>query len=112
MTTGLKIWRMTVQPMLNAIDSFMEEKRLRKSFAHPVLGGGRDSFRYYEKGRWTTVAAEMMPGSTEIDKVIYRDWPMKWSDTGESLTEAERGKVFQVVSEYFDRKKIRWKFSD
>lgn len=103
---------MTVQPVLNAIESFAEAKRLRKSFTYPVIGGGRDSFRYYEKGRWTTVVAEMMPGSTEIDKVIYRRCPMKWNDTGESLTEAEREKVFQTVGAYFDEKKMRWKFSD
>ena len=103
---------MTIEPVLRAIDSFAENKRLRKSFAHPVIGGGRDSFRYYEKGRWTTVSAEMMPGSTEIDKVIYRRCPMIWSDTGESLTAAERDDVFQAVGDYFDKKKIRWKFSD
>jgi hypothetical protein len=53
-----------------------------------------------------------MSGSTGVDRILYRRCPMKWSDTGELLTEAEREKVFRKVGEYLDKGKIRWEFSD
>jgi hypothetical protein len=115
MTTGLKIWRLVTKPLFALIDglgSNLHTKNLRQSFDHPVISGGRDSFRYYERGHWTTVSGELMSGSTGVDRIIYRRCPMKWNDTGEPLTEAEKEKAFQAVGEYLDKKKVRWKFSD
>jgi hypothetical protein len=37
---------------------------------------------------------------------------MKWSDSGKRLTAAERERAFQAVGEYWNKRKIRWKFSD
>jgi hypothetical protein len=112
MTLGMKIWRATVGRFQHAMGASIEKRYLRKSFVRPIIKGGRDSLKYHENGRWTTVEAEMMSRSAEVDKMVYRDCPMRWSDTGENLTETERQKVFEVAAEYFARKNIRWKFYD
>ena len=84
---------------------------MRRSFVFPVVRCyQRDDFRYYENGRWTTVLGELMSGSTGVDRVIYRQCPLKWNDTGETLTAAEREKVFQKVGEHLDQSGIKWKF--
>jgi hypothetical protein len=99
--------------MLNKISSFFEKRRLQKSFAKLfVRAYGRDTFRYYENGRSVNVNAELMTGSTGIDRVIYHQCPLKWNDTGQALTTEEREKVFQKVVAYFDEAGIKWKFSD
>lgn len=116
MTLGLKIWRVATKPLFAFFDRVAagrQQRNLQRSFAKPVVECcSRDSFKYYEKGRWTTVSGELMSGSTGIDRILYRLCPMKWNDTGEPLTEAERERVFQAVGEHLDKSKVRWEFSD
>src|SRR5262249_6029266 len=93
--------------------SCRERKRIRQSFTNSLVGiNGRDSFRYYENGRWVTVRGELMSGSADVDRVIYRQCPLRWNDTGETLTTAERERVFQKVTEHLDQSGIKWKFDD
>ena len=93
--------------------SFREKRRLRQSFTRSLVAvNDRDSFRYYENGRWVTVEAELMSGRADVERVIYRTCPLKWNDAGEPLTPGERESVFQKVGEYFDRSGIKWKFDD
>jgi hypothetical protein len=72
---------------------------------------GSDSYKYCEKGRFTIVEGELTHGSEDVDRIIFHYCPMKWSDSEKLLNTAERKKVFQAVSEYLDKKKIKWKFS-
>lgn len=112
MTTGMKIWRKILGLIFDKPLANQENKRLQQSYSSPIVRIHlRDSFRYYEKGRWTTVSGELM-AIRDPQRIIYRRCPMKWSDTGESLTEAEREKVFQAVGEHLDKSKVRWEFSD
>ena len=116
MTLGLQIWRAATRPLFGFFEKIAarrEQRNLQRSFAKPVVECySRDSFKYYEKGRWTMVSGELMSGSTGIARIIYRRCPMKWNDGGEPLTEAERDRVFQAVGEYLDMGKIRWEVSD
>ena len=116
MTNGLRIWRAAMRPyweFLDRIASGRQQKNLQRSFTKPVVGGwSRNSFRYYEKGRWTTVSGELMTGSTGVDWVLYRRCPMKWNDTEDPLIETEKERAFRAVGEYLDKKKVRWKFSE
>jgi hypothetical protein len=116
MTVGLKIWRVATKPLFRFFDKIAahrEQKNLQRSFARPVVECcSRDSFKYYEKGRWTMVSGELMSGGTGVDRILYRRCPMKWNDTAEPLTEAERERVFQAVGEHLDKSKVRWEFND
>jgi hypothetical protein len=47
----------------------------------------------------------------DLDRLIYRQCPLKWEDTGEVLASEERERVLQKVCAHFDSKNIRWKFS-
>jgi len=97
--------------MLSKIDSFFEKRRLRKSFTKPfVRAYGRDTFRYYEHGRSVNLNAELMTGSTGVDRVIYRQCPLNWNDTSEALTSEESERAYQILVEHFNRKKVRWKY--
>ena len=73
---------------------------------------GNDSYKYFEKGRFTIVEGELTHGSEGVDRIIFRYCPMKWSDSEKRLTAGERKKVFRAVGEYLDKRKIKWKFSD
>ncbi len=113
MTRGQKVWRAVVEPVLHGISSLVENRRLRQSFARLIIVGyGRGTLRYYENGRWVTVAGELMFRPADVDRVIYRGGPLRWNDAGEPLTPDEREKVFQKVGEHLDAAKIKWKFSD
>ena len=93
--------------------SFGERRRLRQSFAEPLVRCyQRDAFRFYENGHWVTVEGELMSGSTGVDRIIYRQYPLRWNDTGEALTVEERERVLHKVAEHLDRAGIRWKFDD
>jgi len=93
--------------------SYREKKRIQKSFTSPLVGiNGRDSFRYYENGRWVTVWGELMSSRADVERVIYRQCPLKWNDTGQALTTEEREKVFQKVGEHLDQSGVKWKFDD
>ena len=97
--------------MLSKIDSFFEKRRLAKSFAGPfVRAYGRDTFRYYQDGRSVDLNAELMTGSTGIDRVIYKENPLKWNDTTEALTVEERERAYQELIGHFNRNKVRWKY--
>lgn len=99
--------------MFGWLDARRERKLLQQSYASPIVRiHFRDSFRYYENGRWVAVSGELMSGSTGIDRLIYRQGPLKWNDTDALLTPEEAEKVFQKVGEHLDKSKIRWKFSD
>jgi hypothetical protein len=58
------------------------------------------------------VAGELMSGRADVDRVIYRQCPLMWNDTCQTLTADEGERVFQKVGEHFDRAKIKWKFID
>jgi len=45
-------------------------------------------------------------------RVIFRNCPLKWNDSGPPLTSGEREKVFRKIGEYLDGKKVSWEFSD
>ena len=115
MTLGLKIWRVATKPvfgLFRKIAARREQKNLQRSFAKPVVECYlRDSFKYYEQGRWTTVSGELMSGRAAFDRIIYRS-PMRWNDTGGLLTEAESERAFQAVGEHLNKSKIRWEFYD
>ena len=72
---------------------------------------GSDSYKYCEAGRFTIVEGELTHGDEGVDRIIFRYCPMKWSDTGKSLSAVERKKVFRKVAEYLEKGKIKWKFS-
>jgi hypothetical protein len=80
-----------------------EARRIRQSYTHLLVAANdRDSFRYYEKGRWVTIEVELMLGP-DFERLIYRCAPMKWNDVGADLTPDERENVFQQVTQYFNR---------
>jgi hypothetical protein len=98
---------------LAKFSSFMEERRLRLSFAKPhVRCYRRDAFRYYENGRWVTVDGELLSGRNGVDRLIYRRSPLKWNDAGDILTKEDQEKVLKAVGEYLDRSGSTWKSSD
>jgi len=89
-----------------------EKKLLQQSYANPIIRiHFRDSFKYYENGRWVTVSGELM-ASHDPQRVIFRHCPLKWDDSGPPLTPNERERVFQKVGEHLDERKVSWKFSD
>lgn len=109
------IWHVThwfFQPLF-WLASHLEKWAVQQSFSTPVVRcHQRDNFRYCENGRWVTVSGELMSSSSKIERLIYRQSPLKWNDTGVLLTPEEAEKVFQRVGEHLDKSKIRWKFSD
>ena len=107
---SIKLTANRLDPMLHKISSFFERRRLQRSFANPfVRPYGRDSFRYYEKGRSVTVAGELMSGRADVERVIYGQCPIKWNETGQTLIGEEREKVLQKVGEHLDQSGIKWK---
>ncbi len=91
---------------------FIHKRNLLRSFARPIITGrGRDAVRYYENGRSVTVKAELMSGHN-VDRLIYRHYPLKWDDTGEMLSSEDSRRVFRKICQHFDRKNVRWQFSD
>lgn len=94
--------------------NFKNEKRnLRQSPAAPVVRRyGEDSYKYFEKGRFTIVEGELTHGNEGVDRIIFFYCPMKWSDSEKQLNTKEREKVFKAVGEFLDEKKIKWKFSN
>ena len=98
--------------LFKRLGCYIHKRNLRRSFARTIVTGrGRDAVRYYENGRSVTVEAELMSGR-DLDRLIYRQRPLNWDDTGEILTSEERRRVFEMVSEHFNRKNVRWRFSD
>lgn len=94
--------------LLNVIGSYMEKRRLRRSFlASFIVGTGRDSFGYYENGRKVEINVEMMSGA--FPRRIYRQ-NLKWNDNGEILAEPKQIEVLSKLCEYLDRLKIKWEF--
>ena len=113
MTRSLKFWRTVVEPAMDAvfgpIGRFLDRRRRKKSFQRPVIcGHGRDALRYYENGHYVVVEAELEFG--DLDRLIFRRYPLKWDDSRELLNEAEEERVMQKFCAELDRNKIRWKF--
>jgi len=108
----LRIWRKIMRLIFGRFLASREKERLQRSYTSPVIVGHlRDSFRYYENGRWVTVSGELMAGH-DPQRVIFRNCPLKWNDSGPPLTSGEREKVFRKIGEYLDGKKVSWEFSD
>ena len=92
--------------LLDALFSYKERRRLRRSFETSFIAGtGRDSYNYYENGRSVEIYAEMMRG--DIARRIHRQ-NLKWSDNGEILTATKQAEVMAKLCEYFDQNKIKW----
>ena len=88
------------------------KKNLRPSTVKAAVRRyGSDSYKYCEAGRFTIVEGELTHGDEGVDRIIFRYCPMKWSDTGKSLSAVERKKVFRTIAEYLEKGKIKWKFS-
>jgi hypothetical protein len=95
--------------LLGPIGRFLDKRRRKKSFKRPVIcGHGRDALRYYENGHYVVVEAELMCG--DLDRLVFRNCPLKWDDSGELLTEAEAEQVMRLFCAELDRNKIRWAF--
>jgi hypothetical protein len=89
-----------------------EKANLQRSSAAPVIRRyGQDSYKYFEKGRFTIIEGELTHDGKDVDRIIFYYCPMKWSDSEKRLTAGERKKVFKAVGEYLDKEKIKWKFS-
>ena len=94
--------------LLDILLSYREKRRRQRSLLSPLVArNDRDSFKYYDKGRTVTVAAEMLLG--EYDVVLYRQSKLQWDDNGEQLTDMECQTVYNAVCSHFERKGIRWK---
>src|SRR5437899_12266574 len=94
--------------VLDAVLAWKERRRLRQSMSSPLMRPyRRDSFRYYERGRWVTISAEMLVGA--IQRVVYHSAPLHWSNTRSELSASERGRVFNALYDYFVAHHITWK---
>jgi hypothetical protein len=94
--------------LFDSLLAWRESRRLRQSVLTPlVCSYFRDSYRYYENGRFVTVSPEMLTGP--VQRVLYRSAPLRWSDSGFELSEAERKRVFDAVTNYFVTHGIKWK---
>jgi len=104
----VKLWHKILDRIFDPLFEWREKKRILQSFKSPfVAANDRDSFRYYENGRWVTLEAELMCG--ELDRQIYRKSPLNWNDIGEILTLEEEERVFQKLCQHFDERKVRWR---
>jgi hypothetical protein len=90
----------------------IKKNLLQNSAKAEVQRYGRDSFKYHAKSRSTIVEGELMHGKEDLDRIIFRYCPMKWSDNKEPLTHGKRKRAFKAVGDYLNGRKIRWKFSD
>jgi len=96
--------------LLGWLSSYLKKRHLLRSYEHPVVvGAGRDALRYYEGGRSVYVYAELLMG--EYDRLLSKNCILKWDDNGVNLTPEERERVFKVVCDYLNKKKIKWKFA-
>ncbi|MEI7709103.1 MAG: hypothetical protein WCI76_00105 [bacterium] len=85
-----------------------QEQRLSQSFIKPlIIIQGRDSYRYYENGRFVTIGTEMMQGGI-LDRRIYRTDALRWNDKEEILTNEEKDKVLRKITDHFSEKGIKW----
>jgi hypothetical protein len=107
----LKIWRKLFAP-LDLLTTSLEKQRLRKSFQSPFFSGhGRDSFRYYVKGRSVDIWAEILL-SKKYQRMVSRDPILKWNDSKEVLTEEEKREVLQKFYDYLEHRGKKWIYSD
>jgi len=96
--------------LLEIISSYVEKRRLRRSFETPFIAGtGRDSYQYYENGRSVEIYVEMMSGP--IMGRIHRQ-NLKWSDNGDILPVTKKAEVLSKLCEYLDQRKIKWEIYD
>jgi hypothetical protein len=103
------LWHRILGLIFDPLFNRREKNRLQQSFKYPVVAANdRDSFRFYENGRWVTLEAELMCG--ELDRQIYRGRPLRWNDSAEILTPEEEDRIFRKLCEHFDQRKVRWKF--
>lgn len=94
--------------LFNAAFSWLEKRRLRRSFKAPfITGTGRDSYCYYENGRSVEIHAEMILG--RVTRRTYNQ-KLKWTDNDEILDTAKQAEVLSKFCAYLDRHKIKWKF--
>ena len=95
-------------PGASIFSSYMEKRRMRRSFESPVLApSGRDSITYYENGRSVVIHSELMQGYVRR-RVDCQN--LKWSDNGAELTETEKAKVLDMLCEHYDYHKIKWEY--
>ena|ERR1035437_5459790 len=110
MTISLKLWRSALDAVFGPIERYADKCRRKESFKRIVIcGDGRDAFRYYEKGSYVVIEAELMCGG--LDRLINRSCLLKWDDSGKLLSEEDTEQVFRNLCEYLNQKKVRWKFS-
>jgi hypothetical protein len=110
---GIKRWNTTLDAVFRPLERFLDKRRRKKSFERPVIcGHGRDALRYYEKGCYVVVEAELNIGPNCSGRLIHRCCFLKWDDTCEQLGEAETQRVIESLCAELDRKKIRWAIID
>jgi hypothetical protein len=94
--------------LLDAIFSYFERRRLRRSFEAPFFSGaGRDLYRYYENGRSIDIYAELMLGPNEVR--IHRQ-NLKWNDDDHALSATRQSEVLSKFCNYLDQQKVRWEY--
>ena len=104
---AIHVWRGALDAMFSPLERFLEKRRLRRSYAAPVVcGAGRDRVRYYARGRSVDVAAELLVG--DVQRRIYRAQPLRWHETGERLTDSEAQQVIDAVCRHFDSRHVKW----
>ena len=108
---GVKRWNATLDAVFRPLERFLDKRRRKKSFEQPfICGHGRDTLRYYENGHYVEIEAELMFG--DLNRLIYRNYSLKWDDSEEVMSAVEAESVMQKFCAELDRKKIRWKFGD
>jgi hypothetical protein len=107
----LKVWRKIFAP-LDLLTSSLEKQRLRKSIQSPFFSGhGRDSFRYYIKGRSVDIWAEILTNQ-KYQRMVARDPVLKWNDNKQVLTQEEKQEVLQKFYDYLDHRGKKWIYAD
>lgn len=104
----LYICRSPINKFFHYLNARKQEQRLSQSFIKPlIIIQGRDSYRYYENGRFVTIGTEMMQGGI-LDRRIYRTDALRWNDKEEILTNEEKDKVLRKITDHFSEKGIKW----
>jgi hypothetical protein len=90
----------------------LKKVMLRSSIRAVVKPYGRDSYKYFERSRYTIVEGEVTGGCEGVDRIVFRYCPMKWSDNKVHLNSSERKSALSAVGKFLNEKKILWKFSN
>jgi hypothetical protein len=104
---AIHVWRRVLDAIFGPLERSLESRRVRQSYIAPVIcGAGRDTMRYYSRGRSVDVGAELLTGS--VQRRIYHAHPLSWRDTGETLTAEETQRVIDAVCRHFDSRRVKW----